>query len=322
VHDRVCGDITVDRSEEPDMTLRRPDGSYIFHFTNVIDDLEMKISHVIRGEDHLINTAKHLELFEALGAKPPEYAHIPLILNMDGSKMSKRDRGAAMHSYIDEAFVPAAVRNFLCLLGWSSKDDRQKLAIDEVIHLFTWDHLNRSPARFDLEKCLWLNSQYLAEAGEAQFLAWSEAWLASHPPPEGVVMTAGQLEAALRLLKPKIKHLPELHEHLSMLFNPDHPVEAEARAKATSRPEVGPALIDLAGRFGSIEPGAWTVAALKSEIESAAAAAGVKSGSLMFPLRVALTGAGHGADLVPAIEIIGKSAAIDRLSRRLPMLFT
>jgi glutamyl-tRNA synthetase len=213
------------------------------------------------------------------------------------------------------------VRNFLCLLGWSSKDDRQKLDIDEVIKLFTWDHLNRAPARFDLEKCLWLNSEYLTEASEARFLAWSESWLAKHPPPDGVVMKAGQLEAALRLLKPKIKHLPELHEHLSMLFNPRHPIEPEARAKAVARPEVPGALRDLATRFGTMDSGAWDSVSVKAAIEGSAAAAGLKSGVLMFPLRVALTGSGHGADLLPALEIIGKEAVVDRLNGRIPDLF-
>jgi glutamyl-tRNA synthetase len=322
VHDRVCGDVTLDRSEEPDMTIRRPDGSYIFHFTNVVDDMEMRISHVIRGDDHLMNTPKHIELFEAFGVAPPEYAHIPLILNMDGSKMSKRDRGAAMQVYIDEGFVPASVRNFLCLLGWSSKDDRQKLPIEEIIELFTWEHLHRAPARFDLEKCLWMNSEYLAEASEARFLEWSESWLAKNPPPDGVMMTAGQLEAALRLLKPKIKHLPELHAHLSMLFNPYHEAEPDACAKAAAKSEVRTALAELAGRFAVIEPGAWTGPAIKAAIESAAAAVGMKPGALMFPLRVAVTGTGHGADLVPALEIIGKAATIDRIERRLPLLFS
>src|SRR6059036_2331669 len=98
------------------MTIRRPDGSWIFHFVNVIDDLEMRITHVIRGEDHLSNTPKHIQLYEALGAAPPQFAHIPLILNKDGSKMSKRDKGASVNGYIENGFVPEAVRNYLCLL--------------------------------------------------------------------------------------------------------------------------------------------------------------------------------------------------------------
>ena len=132
VNDIVCGKIDFDLTNpgtHPDMTLRRPDGSWIFHFVNVVDDIEMKISHVIRGEDHLSNTPKHIELYRALGAEPPQFAHIPLILNRDGSKMSKRDQGARVASYIEQGYAPEAVRNYLCLLGWSPKDNREKIEI-------------------------------------------------------------------------------------------------------------------------------------------------------------------------------------------------
>jgi glutamyl-tRNA synthetase len=132
VDDLVAGKIDFDLSNEqthPDMTIRRPDGSWIFHFVNVIDDMEMRISHVIRGEDHLSNTPKHIELFRALGVEPPRYAHIPLILHRDGSKMSKRDQGASVDYYIKRGFLPEAVRNYLCLIGCSTKDNREKFTI-------------------------------------------------------------------------------------------------------------------------------------------------------------------------------------------------
>ena len=138
VNDLVCGKIDFDLTNpgtHPDMTIRRPDGSWIFHFVNVIDDIEMKISHVIRGEDHLSNTPKHIELYKAIGATPPVFAHIPLILNRDGSKMSKRDEGAAVANYIDQGYAPEAVRNYLCLLGWSPKDNREKIDISNEEYL-------------------------------------------------------------------------------------------------------------------------------------------------------------------------------------------
>src|SRR5215472_4368473 len=148
-----------------------PDGSWIFHFVNVIDDIEMKISHVIRGEDHLSNTPKHIELYRALGATPPNFAHIPLILNRDGSKMSKRDEGAAVATYIEQGYLPEGVRNYLCLLGWSPKDDREKLAIDEVVRLFELEKLNRKNAVFDLAKCTWLSGEYSRELPDERFQA-------------------------------------------------------------------------------------------------------------------------------------------------------
>src|SRR5438067_3809297 len=146
VNDLVCGQIDFDLTNpatHPDMTVRRPDGSWIFHFVNVIDDIEMKISHVIRGEDHLSNTPKHIELYKALGATPPHYAHIPLILNRDGSKMSNRDQGASADYYIMRGFLPGAVRNYLCLLGWSPNDDRAQFPREEIIRLYALNEVVR-----------------------------------------------------------------------------------------------------------------------------------------------------------------------------------
>src|SRR5712691_1235495 len=172
VDDLVCGKIDFDLTNpgtHPDMTLRRPDGSWIFHFVNVVDDIEMKISHVIRGEDHLSNTPKHIELYRALGAEPPRFAHIPLILNTDGSKMSKRDAGASVASYIEQGYVPEAVRNYLCLLGWSPKDNREKIEIQEVVRLFELEKIHHKNASFDLAKCTWLNGEYVRELPDARF---------------------------------------------------------------------------------------------------------------------------------------------------------
>src|SRR6476660_4133523 len=172
VDDLVCGKIDFDLSNEethPDMTIRRPDGSWIFHFVNVVDDIEMKISHVIRGDDHLSNTPKHIELYRTLGAEPPRFAHMPLILNHDGSKMSKRDVGASLNTYIEEGFLPEAVRNYLCLLGWSPKDNREKIEIDEVVRLFDLKKIHRKNASFDLDNCTWLNGEYLRDLPDARF---------------------------------------------------------------------------------------------------------------------------------------------------------
>src|SRR5205809_507584 len=172
VDDVVCSKIDFDLTTpgtHPDMTIRRPDGSWIFHFVNVIDDIEMKISHVVRGEDHLSNTPKHIQLYRALGATPPRFAHIPLILNLDGSKMSKRDQGASLITYIENGYLPEAVRNYLCLLGWSPKDDREKLDLAEVVQLFDLAKVHRKNAAFDLEKCTWLNGEYLRELSDERF---------------------------------------------------------------------------------------------------------------------------------------------------------
>ena len=139
MRDLVCGEVTVDYRDEsntPDMVVKRSDGSYVFHFVNVVDDLEMGITHVIRGEDHLMNTPKHLQLIAALGGTAPHYAHIPLILNPDGSKMSKRDAGAAVGDYPRQGFLADAVANFIALLGWSPKTEEEIFTLDELAARF------------------------------------------------------------------------------------------------------------------------------------------------------------------------------------------
>ena len=318
VIDQVCGSITIDRSQEPDMTLRRSDGSYIFHFVNVVDDIEMRITHVLRGEDHLMNTPKHIELFQALGAPVPVYAHIPLFLNQDGSKMSKRDQGASVASYQENGFLPAAVINYLCLLGWSPKDGREKLPIDEVIALFDWDHLNRSPSKFDYAKCLWLNSQYVAELPEAEYLEMAQAWAQQKYP-----ILAGRagcdLTAALHLMKPKLKQLPEVGEHLAMIFDDDLPMEEAGQTKVKGQAEAVSHLRSLLAKLDGSEE--WTAETIQSAISGAASEAKVKPGALMFTLRLLLTGATHGVDLLPALVLLGKSRVLPRLTHRLNQLF-
>src|SRR3954464_527509 len=212
MEDVICGHVEIDLANpetNPDMTIRRSDGSWIFHFVNVVDDIEMKISHVIRGEDHLSNTPKHIELIRALGATPPHYAHIPLILNRDGSKMSKRDEGARVEYYIRRGYLPAAVRNYLCLLGWSPKDNREKLDINEIIRIFDLKNIGRSSATFDPDKLHWLNGEYTRELSDSEFYDLAVAKLRS----SGVKLEnfpEKYVRAALETCKGKINTFDEL----------------------------------------------------------------------------------------------------------------
>ena len=311
--DKIGGDIRIDRSDEPDMTIRRPDGSYIFHFVNVVDDIEMQITHVIRGEDHIYNTGKHIELFQALGAEPPIYAHIPLILNGDGSKMSKRDQGAAVGYYQENAFLPAAVVNYLCLLGWSPKDDREVLTIDEILPLFRWENMGHSNAKFDMEKCRWFNAQYLAKLDAPSFNHLAIAWLLRQDPALPGTDDP-RLVGALPLIQPKIKSITELAEHLPMLFDGTAPPAEDARAKLAAQPDLTTRLSVLLQHLESVTD--WTGPALQSAIAAAAAALAIKPGALMLPLRVLTTGQTHGVDLLPALEWLGRTESLPRLKAR------
>ena len=178
IEDAIRG--RVERTEEKDFVIVRSDGNPVFHFVNVVDDIAMKVTHVIRGEDHLSNTSKHTELFKAFGAPLPIYAHIPLILKQNGpGKMSKRDQGALIEEYQKRGFLPEALVNFLCLLGWSPKDDREKLPIDEIVRLFDLPGVNQSNARFDEKKLSHMNMVYLHEMAPDKCFTFARDFLAS-----------------------------------------------------------------------------------------------------------------------------------------------
>ncbi|MDA0814581.1 MAG: glutamate--tRNA ligase family protein [Verrucomicrobia bacterium] len=334
VSDKICGSRTVNLKEEgstcydpetrqnvavnPDFVIRRADGSFLFHFVNVVDDIAMAITHVIRGGDHLANTPKHVALFEALGSPIPEFAHIPLILNKNGSKMSKRDEGASMDTYIRDGFLPSAVRNYLSLLGWSPKDDREKMPIEDIIALFDYDHLNHANAKFDMEKCQWLNSQYLADLDAGAFVKLARDWMASTGEQGWLQENSATVDAALRVMRPKIKHLPEIRDHWPRFFVDDG-IDLEAAAKVAADPSAKLQLDVVLRHLAIVEH--WNEDAITEALDAAAEELGIKKGKFMFGLRVLATGAAQGTDLLPTLAVVGSERMLHRLGRRLAEIF-
>ena len=308
MRDLVCGEVTIDyrdASNTPDMVIRRSDGSYVFHFVNVVDDLEMKMSHVIRGEDHLMNTPKHLQLIEALGAEAPQYAHIPLILNPNGSKMSKRDAGAAVGDYPRQGFLSEAVVNFIALLGWSSKSDDEIFTLTELIDRFSLEGINRAPGRFDLEKCTWVNQQHIAKLSEATFAELAKPYVekAGLPIPENYPQVA-------TAVKEKVRLLSDVPQAIDFLVTDTAEQDPAAVEKAKSNPNAAhlPALAEHLATLNE-----WSAEAAKEAIAEVAKANAAKPGQLMFPTRVALSGRGHGPDLGDIFSILGKEKSVARL---------
>ncbi len=313
VDDLVCGKIDFDLTNpgtHPDMTIRRPDGSWIFHFVNVIDDLEMKISHVIRGEDHLSNTPKHIEIFRALGATPPRYAHIPLILNRDGSKMSKRDEGARVTTYIEQGYAPEAVRNYLCLLGWSPKDNREKLDIEEVVKLFDLEKINRRNAAFDLDKCFWLNGQYIAQMSLDRFAELSRPFIEK---AQINVPSEKYLREVLAIVKEKIKLLKDVPEWTIYFFTEDYEFDPAAVEKVFGKPGAAERLMALGNEFAGIER--WDLETIEGTLKSLAQKLGCKTGDLVHPARVAVSGRSVGPSLYHMLEVMGKERVLARFDR-------
>ena len=313
VDDLVCGKIDFDLTNpgtHPDMTVRRPDGSWIFHFVNVIDDIEMKISHVIRGEDHLSNTPKHIELYKALGATPPRFAHIPLILNHDGSKMSKRDEGARVAAYMEQGYAPEAVRNYLCLLGWSPKDNREKIEIDEVVKLFELEKINRRNAAFDLNKCFWLNGQYIAQMPLERFTELTRPFLEK---AKINISDEKYLGAVLAIVKEKIKLFKDAPEWTAYFFTENYEFDPAAVEKVFGKPEATTHLSALSDEFSKIDK--WSVETIESTLKNLAQKLGCKTGDLVHPARVAVSGRSVGPSLYHMLEVMGKERVLARFDR-------
>jgi glutamyl-tRNA synthetase len=316
VDDVVCGKIDFDLTNpetHPDMTIRRPDGSWIFHFVNVVDDMEMKISHVIRGEDHLSNTPKHIELYRALGAEPPRFAHIPLILNQDGSKMSKRDVGASLNTYIEEGFLPEGVRNYLCLLGWSPKDDREKIEINEVVRLFELEKIHRKNASFDLAKCTWLSGEYAHELPDERFralasIALARAGIDTSKFPEDYV------RAALDTCKGKVRIFSELPAYCGFYFSDEVTYQPEGVAKHFIA-ENKPRLKALRDAFADLEN--FDAVSIEAALKATAEQLGLKAKALVHPTRLAVTGSNAGPSLYHLLEILGKTKVLARIDQAL-----
>ena len=316
VDDLICGKIEFDLTNEethPDMTIRRPDGSWIFHFVNVVDDIEMKISHVIRGEDHLSNTPKHIELYRALGAAPPRFAHIPLILNQDGSKMSKRDQGASLDYYIEKGYRPEAVRNYLWLLGWSPKDNREKMSIEETMKIFDLNNIVRNHATFDPAKLHWLNGEYARELGAEEFHDLGVAALKSAGVPVEK-FPADYVRAALETCKGKINTFDELPAYCGFYFVDEISYNPEGVAKHFAA-ENKPRLQAVRDAFAALEN--FDATEIEATLKATAKKLGVKVGALVHPTRLAVTGSNAGPSLYHLLEILGKEKVLARIDRAL-----
>jgi glutamyl-tRNA synthetase len=315
IPDVVVGDVRrelTDREQlDPDFVIVRSDGQPVFHLVNVVDDLEMNITHVIRGEDHLSNTAKHIALFRAFGVEPPKYAHIPLILNIDGTKMSKRDKGASLTTYMEEGYAPEAVVNYLCLLGWSPKKNREKMTTSEVIEAFDLPQILRHNARFDLTKLNWLNGEYIREMNDDRFYelsihALARAGLDTNKYP------VAYIKAALDTCKGKFKLFGELPGYAGFYFTDDILYDQESAARDFTA-ENKPRLARLRDELAKLEP--FEPDPIGNTLKAVAQELGVKPGVLVHPTRLGCCGKPAGPSLYHLLAILGKERALARLDR-------
>lgn len=309
-NDLVKGPITVSNAELDDLVIMRADGIPTYNFGVVIDDIDMNITHVVRGDDHVNNTPRQINIYRALGANLPLFAHLPMILGADGERLSKRHGAVSVMQYHEDGYLPEALNNYLARLGWSHGDD-EKFSMARLVEWFDLAHVSRSPARFDPEKLAWLNQQYMKEADDGRlaglmlpFLERDGCDTAGGPEPRRVVA----------LLKERVSTVEELADAAVYFFRALEP-SAELRAQHYSA-DVRPALEDLRRRLGSI---AWERAGISAAMKTVVSDHGLKFPRLAMPLRVMVTGEPQTPSVDATLELIGRDQVLERMSRELAL---
>jgi len=317
IEDQIRGH--VERTEDEDFVIVRSDGSPVFHFVNVVDDIAMKITHVIRGEDHLSNTSKHVELFQAFGAPVPKFAHIPLILKQNGpGKMSKRDQGALIEEYQKRGYLPEALVNFLSLLGWNPGDDREKMPIAEIIRLFDLPGVNQSNARFDDKKLAHMNMAYLLELSEENFLRLARAYFEQQKVFAAGWPDEGDFSAVLTLAHPKIKGLEELPAYTKYFFTEDFAIDDKVRAKVLAKGEPKTRLVELLEMLRTADFA--TDLAIEDALKKLAESKGLGFGDYQAIARLAVSGTNVGPSITGMFRVLGRDRVLHRIERFLATL--
>lgn len=306
--DLIRGKVTFANAELDDLIIARTDGAPTYNFTVVVDDMDMKITHVIRGDDHINNTPRQVNILRALSATPPLYAHAPMILGSDGKRLSKRHGAVSVMQYREEGYLPEALLNYLVRLGWSH-GDQEIFSIQELIEFFDIKDINRAPGAINPEKLLWLNQHYI-KTGNPEYVAKELAW---HMTQIGVDVKNGPaLTDIIKLQAERIKTLREMAE-LSRYFYEDVMVNDELKAQFT--PELMPALKDFRDHLQSLE--AWTKEGIHEVLKNAAEAHGLKMGKIAPLVRIAVTGGTVSPSIDATIQVLGRERAVERLERRL-----
>jgi glutamyl-tRNA synthetase len=306
VEDRVRGRVEFPADALDDFVLVRSDGHPLYHFCVCVDDAEMRITHVIRGDDHLANTPKHVALFRALDAPIPEFAHLGMILGTDRKKLSKRHGAAAVEEWRDQGILPEALFNFLALLGWAPGEDREILTRAEMEREFSLDRVGASPSVFDPEKLLWMNAQHMARMPAEELLARSLPYAPAGAPEREVAMKAVELH------RTRARTTIEMGRALSAYARDPDEYDADGMKKQV-KPETPSQLERLVARWESASD--WSVAALEASLRETAESLGVSASKLIHPVRLGLTGVTVGAPLFDVASLLGRETVLRRLRK-------
>jgi glutamyl-tRNA synthetase len=316
IEDQIRG--RVERIEDEDFVIVRSDGNPVFHLVNVVDDIAMKVTHIIRGEDHLSNTSKHAALYEGFGVKPPAFAHIPLILKQNGpGKMSKRDQGALIEEYQRRGYLPEALMNFLCLLGWNAGDDREKMPMADIIKLYDLPGINQSNARFDDKKLAHMNMLYLLEQPADKFVALARDYFARQTDnamaKAALTADVAYFREVMLLSQPKVKGVEEVPAYTAYFFSDEFPVDPKVRDKVMGKGDPKARLAELIALMATADLSSDT--AIEEALKALAAKNDLGFGDYQSVARLAVSGTNVGPSITGMFRVLGRERVLARLQR-------
>ncbi|MEW6535736.1 MAG: glutamate--tRNA ligase [Candidatus Auribacterota bacterium] len=316
IDDIIHGPMEFDNSLIKDLVIFKSDGFPTYNFACVVDDALMGITHIIRGDDHISNTPKQIPLYKALGFPVPKFAHVPLILGKDKSRLSKRHGATSVQSYQEEGFLPDALVNFLALLGWSPGDNRELMNRKELISLFSLERISSKNSVFDDEKLRWMNSVYIRESSYNDYKSLVMPFLKSavgddcekHP----------ELDYILSLLQERLKVLNEIGEQSSFFFTDDFEYDEKSVAKRLLKPEVPEILSNLIHKLAVLEE--FTDKTTENAARELVEEMGISGGAVIHPVRVALTGVMTGPGLFEIMQALGKEKCLIRIQNAIDLI--
>jgi glutamyl-tRNA synthetase len=305
-NDIVKGKMAKKAEDIQDFAIVRSDGSPIFHIANVVDDIDQRITHIIRGDDHVENTFKHICIFKALGAPVPQYGHLSMIVNQQGKPYSKRDGAAFVGEFRDAGYLPDALFNYLLLLGWNPGDDREVLTKDEMIKLFDLEKVHVTAAKFDMKKLQWMNGEYIKQLPKDVF----KAELIKSVEAIGLKTDGVDLDYLVDQLQIRTKFLGDMPANCKYFFTDDYEFDPKAVEKRLAKEGVKEILLDLVERFSKVED--WRCETLENMVKELSQGNGM--GPWVHPIRVAVSGRMEGPGLFEMLQLLGKECTLKRLA--------
>ncbi|MBQ6142828.1 MAG: glutamate--tRNA ligase [Kiritimatiellae bacterium] len=306
--DIVKGHMAKKAEDIQDFAIVRSDGSPIFHIANVVDDIDQRVTHIIRGDDHVENTFKHICIFRALGAPVPKYGHLSMIVNQQGKPYSKRDGAAFVGEYREQGYLPEALFNYLLLLGWNPGDDREVLTREEMVQLFELEKVHVTAAMFDPKKLAWMNGEYIKKIPADDYVKEVKDRVAGLVSPVPAHDDAWWQYLASQL-QPRTKFLNDIPAMVRCFVSDDFPFDEKAVEKRLKKPGVKALLLDLVERFSKV--GDWSAPALEAVVKELSQGNGM--GPWVHPIRVAVSGRGEGIGLFEMLQLLGRDTTLARL---------